>query len=150
MIGCDIANTPTSKVEELLGDYQRLDNNIEINYYDLSVNEDISENLQNEYNNLIKDQYQNLSYEIKEEMIDGNVATVTTSIEVTNYKDIINKYNKNSYQSEDYHKLIINDLKKTSEKTTYTIDFTLTKDDNDNWNLDELSNEEKEKLLGIN
>ena len=30
-------------------------------------------------------------------MIDGNVATVTTSIEVTNYKDIINKYNKKGW-----------------------------------------------------
>ena len=150
LAACSIANTPTSKVEDLLGNYQRLDDNITINYYDLSNDKNISTDLQDEYNDLIKDQYQSLSYEVKEEEIDGDVATVTASIEVMNYKDIINKYNKNSYQSAEYHRLILDDLKNASEKTTYTIDFTLTKDDNGDWHVDELSNEEKEKLLGIN
>lgn len=149
-VGCNIANTPTSKVEELLGNYQRLDKNINIDYYNLANDEQLSDDLKNEYNNLIKEQYQNLSYEIKEEEIDGDKAIVTASIEVKNYKDIIRKYNKNEYQNDEYHKLIVNSLKSTNIKVNYTINFTLTKDNNDDWNIDELSNETKEKLLGIN
>lgn len=150
LIGCSIANTPTSKTEEYLGKYQRLDNDITIDYYILSNDNNISEEIKEEYNDLIKEQYQDLSYEIKEEVVDGDKATVTTSIKVKNYKDTIEKYNKNEYTAEEYHNLIINDLKETKDKVTYTIDFTLTKDDNDNWTIDDITNETKEKLLGIN
>lgn len=150
LTGCSIANTPTAKVEELLGNYQRLDKNVQINYYDLSITRDLSNNTQEEYNKLIKDQYQNLSYEIKEETIDGNIAVVTTSIKVTDFKKIINKYNKNEYPEEEYHELITKDLKEAKDKVTYTIDFTLTKDNEGNWQVDDLTNEMREKLLGIN
>lgn len=150
LAGCSIANTPTAKVEELLGNYQRLDKNIKINYYDLSDTRDLSSTNQDEYNKLIRDQYQSLSYEIKEETIDGNNATVTTSIKVTDFKKIINKYNKNEYSTEEYHNLIIEDLKKAKDKVTYTIDFTLIKDNEGNWQVDDLTNEMREKILGIN
>lgn len=150
LTGCSIANTPTSKVEELLGNYQRLDKDIQINYKSLSIDANLSDDQVREYEKLIKDQYQKLSYEIKEEVIDGDVATVTTSIKVMDYKTIINKYNKNSYDLEEYHNLIIKDLKDAKNKVTYTIDFTLTKDNKDNWVIDDLTNEINEKLLGMN
>ena len=150
LTGCSIANTPTAKVEDLLSDYQKLEDNIAINYSDLAIDDDLSLDLQNEYNDLIKDQYQGISYEIKEEIIDGDTATVTTSIKVKDYKEIINKYNKNDYQKDKYHEIIIDDLKDAKNMVTYTIDFTLTKDNEDNWQLDDLTNEMEEKLLGIN
>ena len=150
LVGCSIANTPTAKVEELLGNYQRLDKNIKINYYDLSDTRDLSSTNQNEYNKIIRNQYQSLSYEIKEETIDGNNATVTTSIKVTDFKKIINKYNKNEYSTEEYHNLIIEDLKKAKDEVTYTIEFTLIKDNEGNWQVDDLTNEMREKILGIN
>lgn len=149
LFGCSIANSPTSKTEELLSNYQRLDENIIISYTDLITDININEDLKNNYNDLIKDQYQNLSYEIKEEIIDGNTAVVTTSIDVLDYKKVINKYNKNDYTTNKYHQLIIDDLKNTKTKVTYTIDFTLTKDNKNNWKIDNLSNEQKQKLLGI-
>lgn len=150
LTGCSIANTPTAKVESLLSDYQKLEDNIAINYSDLAIDNNLSLDLQNEYNDLIKDQYQGMSYEIKEEIIDGDTATVTTSIKVKDYKEIINKYNKNDYQKDKYHELIIDDLKDAKNMVTYTIDFTLTKDNEDNWQLDDLTNQMEEKLLGIN
>ena len=150
LIGCSIANNPTSKVEDLLGKYQRLEKDITIDYQDLSIDNNISKKYTDEYEKIIKNQYQNLSYEIKEEIIDGDNATVTTSIEVIDYKDILNKYSKNEYTTEKYHELIIKDLKDAKNKVTYTIDFTLTKDNKDNWHIDNLTNEIKEKMLGIN
>ena len=95
---CSLNNTPTSKIEELLGKYQSLNKEIIINTNDLAI----------------------------------------TGIEVLNYKDIINN------NKED----IIKELKNTKSKITYTIDFTLTKN-KDKWKIDELTREQKDKLLGI-
>ena len=41
LAGCDLANTPTSKVEESLSKYQRLDKNIDINEFLLIDEEDL-------------------------------------------------------------------------------------------------------------
>ena len=111
---CNLNNTPTSKIEELFSKYQSLNKEIKIDYKDLVGNKDISEEHQKKIEKLIKKQYQNLSYEIKEEAIDGDTATVTAEIEVLNYKDKINEYINNN----DHNKDIINELKKEKEKTT--------------------------------
>lgn len=148
--GCELNNIPTSKVEELMLNYQMLDDSIKINYEVLSNDNNIETKYQKRYENLIEKQYKNLSYEIKEEIIDGNKATVTTEIEVLNYKKIIDKYNRNKYQKNEYHEAILENLEKTKDKITYTIDFKLIKDANDNWKIMPLDKEEEEKLLGIN
>ena len=146
--GCNLNNTPTSKVEHLLTKYQSLDKDIEINYLDLVNNNNISINYKEEYEKIIKKQYEKLTYEVKEEVIDGDSATVTTEIEVLDYKDIITKYNLNM-TSDNYNEKLIRELKKVNKKITYTIDFSLTKDNNDKWQVDELNDEQRNKLLGI-
>ena len=130
---CSLNNTPTSKIEELLGKYQSLNKEIIINTNDLAIT-----GKEEEIKKIIKTQYKNMTYEIKEEKIDGEKATVTVEIEVLNYKDIINN------SKED----ITKKLKNTKSKITYTIDFTLTKN-KDKWKVDELTEEQKNKLLGI-
>lgn len=145
--GCDLNNTPTSKVEELLMNYQMLDNNISTSYTNLTNDETISDNLKLEYQDIIKKQFRNLSYEVKDEATDGNEATITVEITVLNYKDIITKINKNNYSIEEYHKIVISKLKEAKEKITYTINFRVTKD-NDEWKVKTLTEEETQKLLG--
>ena len=63
--GCSLNNTPNSKVEELLGKYQGLDNSISISSYPITKREDLDDDIENKYRELIKKQYRNLSYEIK-------------------------------------------------------------------------------------
>ena len=91
LAGCDLANTPTSQVEEYLSKYQRLDKTIDINEFLLIDEEDLTENNKEEYQKLIKKQYRNLSYSIKEEEIDGNKAKVTAEITVLDYGREIRK-----------------------------------------------------------
>ena len=139
---CTLNNNPTSKTEELLGKYQGLDRSIKYNYtYFTNENNTNKE----EYIELIKKQYQNLTYEIKEEKIDGNIATVTTQIEVTDYKKNLDKYKK----EEITEKELIDNLNKEKNKVNYTIDFTIKKEKNGNWKLENLNEEQKQKLLGI-
>lgn len=149
--GCDLANTPTSRVEDLLMDYQMLENNIPITYTELTNNIELSDDYQLEYEKLIKEQYRNLTYEIKNEEINGEIAIVTVEIEVTDYGKVINQYDISNYETDtEYHKNVLQALKNTKDKITYTIDFVASKTQNDVWEVQELDSENKEKLLGMN
>ena len=59
------------------------------------------------YKELMKKQYKDLTYTIKEELIDGNNATVTVEIEVYDYNKAINdaetyyKNNPNEFKNSD-------------------------------------------------
>ena len=132
VIGCGISNNPTSQVEDLLSKYQKLDSDIPIDYYDFGI--DI-----NDYEELVKRQYSNLSYDVKDEVIDGDTASVKVEIEVMDYKSVLD------VGSDD----LVDNLRNVHDKVTYTIDFIVNKDSNGNWVVDELSDEVKKKLLGI-
>lgn len=149
LVGCTLGNTPTSRVEELLSKYQMQNDSILISYTSLTNDNNLTQELISKYEAAIKKQYRDLSYEVKDEVIDGTKATVTIQIEVMNYKIAINKYNKEDYEITKYHELVLNELAKTKEMTTYTLDITLTKNDNNIWKVNELTRENKEKLLGI-
>ena len=92
LTGCtDILNTPSRKVEEFLGKYQTMDTSI-IKELDDSIEDiDASDNYKMEYKNLLKKQYQNLSYSIKDENIDGDKASVEVEIEVFDYYNTLEK-----------------------------------------------------------
>lgn len=149
LTACNINNTPNSKVEEFLGKYQSLDSSINIQASSLATNSNLDKNTEQRYKKVIENQYKNLAYEIKDEKIDGDKATITTEIKVTDYKSIYEKYTPNNYTVEEYDKLVIDDLEKAKAKITYTIDFGLTKDNKGNWHVDDLTTEQTNKLLGI-
>ena len=150
LVGCELNNTPTSKVEEQLSKYQMLDKSSTISYTDLSKETGLDNDTKKRYENLIKKQYQNLSYEVKEETIDGEIATVKTQIELIDYQKIIDKYDKTSYMEEEYHNQLLTSLEKATDKITYTINFIIKKDEQGNWQIEPLTSLEKQKLLGIN
>lgn len=147
--GCSLSNTPTSKVEELLGKYQSLDSSINISTATLTQNRTVDDDINDRYKKVIKKQYENLTYEIKEEKIDGEIAIVTTQIEVLDYKSIINKYDITKYDEAEYDDYVLDDLENAKEKIVYTIDFTLTKDKKGDWSVDDLTTEQLNKLLGM-
>ncbi|MBR3161493.1 MAG: hypothetical protein IKF19_02025 [Bacilli bacterium] len=145
--GCALSNNPNSRVEELLGKYQGLDNSIIISPSILANDNNLNINLDKKYSDIIKKQYQNMVYEIKDTKEDGDNAVVTAEIEVMNYKKIIN--NMSGDVSEEYHNRLINKLRDVRDKVTYTIDFKLTKDNDGNWKVESLTNDMENKLLGI-
>ena len=147
LTGCSLNNSPTSKVEELLGKYQGLDQSITYNYLELSGDAFISDDITDKYVDIIKKQYRNMSYEVKDESIDGDMAVVSVQIEVTDYKKIISEYDID--RNDDIHKEIIDKLDKAKDRVNYTIDFNVVKDKNGNWYLDNLTEEVQQKLLGI-
>lgn len=104
--GCSMDNTPTKKVEHFLDSYRNQDETV-INQLKDMVDMDnlMNEDQKNTYSDIMKRQYEDLTYEIKDEVIDGDNATVTVEIEVYDYykvnQEAQNYYNENPNEFQD-------------------------------------------------
>ena len=161
--GCDdVNNTPTKQVESMFNKYQTLDEEV-LDDLDRIISEEIvfDTTARDEYRKLIKEQYQNLVYKIKDEVIDGDTAKVRVEITVTDYSKIIaeaENYKNNNiseftdengkYQVSKYSNYVIKQLKNAKDKVKYTVEILLTKI-NDKWKLNDISEETEDKILGI-
>lgn len=96
LAGCgNMANTPTQKVEEFLGKYQTMDEDVTTQLKQvLSDDQTMNDEQKDKYRALMEKQYQNLSYKIENEDIDGDKATVDVEIEVLDYATTIAKSKK--------------------------------------------------------
>lgn len=151
LVGCSLSNTPTSKVEDLLNKYQRLDSDIEKGIDTVVGEESLTGVERDRYKKIIEKQYKNLTYQIKDETYNGDVCTVTTEIEVLDYKKIINEVNNNyqnkNYTKEEYNNEKLDKLEKTKDKVKYTIDFKVKKENN-KWTLEALDDDTIKKIQG--
>lgn len=88
-------NTPTGKVEEFLGKYQSMDSSV-LTQLDKVISDDTTMNdtQKKDYKTLMEKQYQNMSYKIKSEEIDGDEAEVLVEIEVYDYANSIKESRK--------------------------------------------------------
>jgi hypothetical protein len=163
--GCtlfNMGNTPTSKTEALLKKYQSLDTAV-VSQLDDVVNSDdtLSTSQKDEYKRIIKNQYQNITYSIKDEAVDGDNATVKVEIEVYDLDDAIDKandyLNTNATEFDDtdgkfsqtkFNDYKLNLMSDQKTKIKYTIDFALTKTDK-TWTVNDLTETERQKIHGI-
>ena len=161
-IGEDMSNTPTKKVEEYLNNYQTLDSNVLAILDAIVENEEMfDEDQKITYRDILKKHYQDLTYTIKEETINGDKATVEAEIEVTDYTKALNDANsyretnesefldaENNFDETKFNTYKLGLIRESEERVKYTIYFSLTKEDK-KWVLDNLSESEEEKILGI-
>ena len=160
--GCNgMMNTPTRRVEEYLGKYQILDSSVLTELDNVVDNSDYSDDYKEEYKELMIKQYQNLSYKIKNEQTDGDAANVIVELEVFDYnnalteaEDYIDEHpsefesddNETSEEKIDHYK--INTMKEVTDKASYTINFSLVKD-NKKWVLEKITDSDLEKIHGL-
>ena len=124
-------------------------------------NEDFTDEQKKEYKELMKNHYKNLKYEIKDEVVNGDNATVTVEIEVTDYSKIMTdadsylENNPSEFNNENgtydvslFTKYRLDKLKEAKEKVKYTLDLTLTKV-KDEWVLDTISDMDEAKIHGM-
>lgn len=164
LTGCEeknLMNTPTKKVEMFFENYQVLSDNVMDDLKNVTAEEELfnTENRE-KYISLMKKHYQSLTYEIKDEKVDGDTALVTVEIEVKDYSKALEEANNyledNPEEFEEngkYNQFLFMDykIKKLSEvKDTvkYTLDLTLSKI-NDVWTLDNISNIDEQKINGV-
>ena len=119
LVGCNNSmNTPTSKVEEFLGKYQSMDSDVTTQLEQvLSDDTTMSDEQKEDYKALMEKQYQNLSYKIENEDIEGNSATVDVEIEVLDYATTASKaqeyYNEHKEEIEEKY----NDKKEDNDNS---------------------------------
>ena len=148
LLGCEkMMETPTSKVENFLGRYQRLDKDVlkELNNI-IEDEQDMTEEEKLEYKKLLEKQYQNLSYKIKKEIIAKDTATVDVEIEVLDYKNAINKSEKECEKNLIECKL--KEMKNINNKTKYDLTFTLNQEEG-KWVIENLNETAVKKLHGL-
>ena len=160
--GCtldDIDNTPTKQVEAFFNNYQTLDKKV-LEDLDLVLakQKDFTTTQKEEYRNILKKHYQNLTYEIKDETVNGDRANVEVEIEVTDFYKVLKETEskKNEYINEDgtynnknYIDYQLDKLKNAKETVKYTLNLTLSKNDNGDWVLDNINENDESKILGI-
>ena len=151
LVGCSMANTPTSKVEELFTKYQTLDTDINSGIESVLDEQNLSNSQKNRYRAILEKQYKNLTYQIKEETIDGDTATVVTEIEVTDLKKSISDlvYDSDIYTKQTYDEEKLNRLENAKDKVKYTLELALSKNKDDEWELNALTNEQIKKIQGM-
>lgn len=163
ILGCDnLMNTPTKKVEEFFNKYQTIDNKV-IEQLDYTIDNDyeLTNEQKEKYKNIMKKQYNDLVYTIKEETVDGNSATVKTEIEVYDYsKSIIEADNQLQNNHEEFldengtvnkKKFIdkkLDLMSKNTDRVKYTLILSLTKN-NDVWKMNDITEIDRQKIHGI-
>ena len=157
---CSLGNTPTSAVEKLLSKYNTNDEEIVVELDDYINSSELSDEQSKKYKDIYLKQFKDMKYEIKEEKIDGDNATVTAQITVYDYykaekdaNDYLTAHPDEFKKDDVYDKSLFTDykLKKLDDVNTtvdYTIDFNLSKVDG-KWEVNDLSNEQLEKIHGV-
>jgi len=163
LIGCEnVSNTPTKQVEGFFNKYQILDRDV-LDDLDsvLLEEENLSEENKTNYREVIKKQYQNLVYQIKEEKINADVATVRVEITVIDFSKILASFQYDrennpeiffnaggEYDEQIYYGKVIEGIANAKDKITYTLDINLSKI-NDKWVIDKIDRDTEDKILGV-
>lgn len=154
-------STPKQKVISFLDKYKTEHTNVmeqleEI--IDTSFNKD---DYKTRYKELMTNQYKNLSYKITDEKIEDNTAVVEAEVKVVDYGSAIadadrylqenpDEFKKDDKVDEDkFQDYKLKQMEKVSDTTKYKIEFTLTKNNDNEWEIDPLSDTDLEKLHGI-
>ena len=163
LTGCNnLMNTPTKKVEYLLSKYQKIDEEVINQLDDALLTDDIlSSEQKSRYKSIMQKQYKDLTYIVKDEAIDGKTAVVEVEIEVYDYSKAVNMTEDDLLNNSDNYKdstgeintTIYNDAKLTNlenvvDRVKYTINFTLSKVDEE-WIVDDLTETERMKIHGL-
>lgn len=159
LTGCAFGSSPKSRVENLLNKYQMNSSDIKSELDDFLNTLSIDTDYKEDYRKVYEKQYSDLKYKIKDETIDGDKATVKAEIEVYDYYKAENDAssyiaaNPNEFNEEGVYSVKkgleykIKQYTNSSDRVTYTIDFTLTKNNN-KWTIDPLTDDELAKLHG--
>ena len=104
LVGCGM-DTPSKSVEQYLSGYNNLIEDILTDIETTVLSENINEDNKNLYRDILKRQYKDLKYEIKDEEINGDDAVVKVTVSVYDY----NKVDKDAFEYMNSHMNEFND-----------------------------------------
>ena len=158
--GC-MKKTAKGAVQDYLNQYKNLSSNVISSMDDVVNDENLTDSQKEKYRDILKRQYQDLKYEITSEKYDGDNATVEVKITVYDLYKVqkdANNYLTNSgdefkengvYSNDLFMNYKLDKMKKVTDTVEYNITFNVTKDDNGNYKVNDLSNSDLEKIHGV-
>lgn len=164
LVGCTVsskASSPTKAVENLFNKYQTLNEDVLDQLNNVIAGQKLTEQQKKDYNELMRKQYQNLSFKVKDETVDGETAVVTIEIEVFDYAKASEETETYAAEHEEefldkdknlsdnlYENYKISKMKAIKERTKYILDIGVTKKDGE-WRVNNLSDMERQKIHGL-
>lgn len=162
--GCslNINPTPKQKVEQFLNKYKTEHTNVINQLKDTIDSAFNNEHYKERYNTLMLNQYKSMEYKIVDEIVEENTAVVEVEVTVLDYGTAINNANeylenhqsefndeKEKFDDDKFQDYKLSLMEKVKDTTNYKIEFNLTKNDEGEWEIDNLSDKDLEKLHGI-
>lgn len=126
------ANTPKEKVKEFLDKYKNQDSEV-LKDLDEIVSNEYSGDYAERYKTLMINQYKNLEYNITDEIIEGDQASVVTEITVLNYSSAVDS--ANAYLSEHQNEFMSSSSSASESRDSNASDETST-DENSTFDND--------------
>lgn len=153
--------TPKQKVSEFLDKYKKEHTNV-IEQLEETIDSSFSnEEYKKRYKNLILNQYKNLKYEVTDEVIEDKTAVVEVEVSVLDYGSAISKADdyltnhqeefkeKENVDENKFENYKLSQMENVDSVVKYKIEFTLSKNQKGEWEIDPLSDTDLEKLHGI-
>ena len=161
LFSCNFSNTPRDRVEEYLSSYNSLSDAVVLDIDTKVAGEDLSKENKEIYKKVLLRQFENMKYEIKDESISGDKATVLVKITVFDLyradkesnmymnENQSEFYNVNNLFDDDlYNEYRLKKMLEASDKIEYEVKFYLNKKD-DKWTLIEPNRDVLEKMHGL-
>jgi len=161
LIGCNLSNTPSERVEEYFSKYNSLDEKVVLDLDVKIAGEDLSDENKETYKKVLLNQFENLKYEIKDESINGDKAEVLAKITVIDLfkveNESLNYMNENNsefydtnnmFDKEAFNTYRLGKMMDAKDTVSYDIRFYLNKV-NDEWIIKELNRDDLEKIHGL-
>ena len=142
------------EVENYLNKFKNHDEAVISSLDEILNNNDIDEEDKQLYELVMKRQYTDLEYQVKEERYNGDVAYITVLIKVYDYEksknDALEEIKNNSEydNSEKKMHLVLKKMDEEDKRIEYTLDFKVNYQD-DKWVLEKPDNTILEKIHGI-
>ena len=154
-------NTAKDSVEKYMKKYKTLDSEVLIDLEDTIKKENLSNEQEDKYRDVLKKQYKDLSFEIIEEEYDNEVSYVTVKIEVYDlYKAQSDATiylennpqefygNDNLYDVNKFIDYKLDKMKNTTDRITYTITLNVIKENN-KYIIEDLTDNDIKKIHGV-
>lgn len=161
LTGCGEEMTPTDAVRDYLEQYVTLDSRVMEQLDEFLEREDLTEDQQEVYRNVLKKEYSTMTYTINNEKIEDDVAYVDVKINVLDlykvqrdslayFEENMEEFNNEEgvYDKVKFLNYKLEQMMEATETTSYDLTLKVVKNDND-WEVSQLSNEDLEKIHGI-
>lgn len=161
LCGCSIYNTPTNIVKIFLSRYINMDEEVLTDMEITLIDEELSDENMELYKKVLERQYKEIEYEILDEQINNNNATVKVKLNVYDYNKAINDSitymnnhleefsDENSiFDNDKYTKYKLDNMNTIEDRISYEVVFELKKKDGE-WNISNPNREVLEKIHGI-